>query len=415
VSSERTAIAGVLIFATVFVGGCRRAPGEQRRDARYPDSVDAPRHGPDVVAGAAAPPLGPPSVEVGPPPARIAAGVALVPFLRDLDRPLALEVAPGDRRRIFVVEQAGRIRIVEGGALAPRPFLDLEDLVSRGHDEQGLLGLAFAPDYATTGRFVVNYTDRDGDTRVVEYLADPRDPTGRAPTRGRVLLAVAQPWANHNGGGVEFGPDGKLYVGLGDGGDAGDPRDAAQDDRSRLGKLLALDLADGAVEVAAKGLRNPWRYAFDPATRDLYVGDVGQHAWEEIDVVPFEGLRGRDFGWRRLEGDACFRASTCERGDRTPPAIAYDHQAGCSVTGGEVYRGVALPALAGAYFYADYCTGLLRSFRWRDGAVHDHWDWKAALDPSFRLARLASFGVDHDGELYLLSLDGVIYRFVPRS
>jgi glucose/arabinose dehydrogenase len=336
--------------------------------------------------------------------------------IASLDKPLALEVAPGDRsERLFVVERGGRIRILQGG-LVTGTFLDLGARLGRGHDEQGLLGLAFHPDYARNRRFYVNYTDRKGATRVVEYQVRADQPSSADPSTAREIFRLAQPYANHNGGGVEFGPDKRLYIGTGDGGAAGDPLRAGQDRKQLLGKMLRLNPLDmkPAVEIVQLGLRNPWRFAFDAKTRDLYIGDVGQDRWEEIDVVGPGKLVGANFGWNHMEGNHCYRRSRCDRQKFVAPAVEYDHNTGCSVTGGEVYRGTAIPELDGVYFYADYCTAILRSFRWANGKVYQHWNWKPVLDPDYKLSTIASFGLDARGELYIVSLDGPIYQLVRR-
>lgn len=355
-----------------------------------------------------------PSEKLSPPPAD-AAKVKLVEVASGFDRPVALVAPPGDpRRRLFVVEQVGTIRILEGGKVKPGLFFDLRKGVSGG-SEQGLLGLAFHPRFTDNGRLYVNYTDRGGDTRVVEYEVAAADPDQVDPASARELLHVEQPYSNHNGGHVLFGPDGKLWVGLGDGGAAGDPLAAGQDDKNLLAKMLRIDVdaAKPSVEIVAKGLRNPWRYAFDPATGDLYIGDVGQNAWEQIYVVPSTRLTGHNFGWNVAEGRHCFKRASCDRSSFTAPVADYDHTAGCSVTGGVVYRGKALPALDGVYFYADYCTAIIRSFRWRPDGIRQHWEWKPVLDPDSRLGQVSSFGVDHDGELYLLLLGGDLLRLSP--
>jgi len=352
-------------------------------------------------------------VEVVPP--GLARLVRLERVVNGLDHPLALEVAPGDRSgRLFVVERGGRVLLLRGGTVSPAPFLDLGSLVSRDHEERGLLGLAFHPDYARSGRFFVNYTDRSGDTRVVEYRVSRADPDRADPASARLLFHLDQPYANHNGGGLEFGPDGMLWIGTGDGGSAGDPLRAGQDRKKLLAKMLRIDVGarSPAPEVVMIGLRNPWRYWFD-TTGDLYIGDVGQDAWEEIDVVARADLVGANLGWSEAEGDHCYRGRRCNLDRFVPPAVEYHHRAGCSVTGGEVYRGRALPELVGVYFYADYCTALVRSFRWtRQGGATEHRDWKPVLDPGYRLSTLASFGHDAAGELYLVSLDGAIFKLV---
>ena len=351
-----------------------------------------------------------------------AAGVTLVEVVRGLDQPLALAYAPGDpAHRLFVVEKTGRIRIVRGGRLLEAPYLNLASRVSRG-SEQGLLGLAIHPEFMKNGRFVVNYTDRDGDTRVVSFQVT--SPQADIATVGaeRELLFVEQPHSNHNGGNVIFGPDGKLWIGLGDGGSAGDPHGNGQNRRALLGKMVRLDpggmTGDKPVpEIVQIGLRNPWRYAFDRETGDLYIADVGQNLWEEVDVAAASRRTGLNFGWNVMEGAHCFRERTCKTEGLEMPAVEYGHDAGCSITGGYVYRGRALPALRGLYFYADYCTAILRSFRWKgaDRPVADHWEWRAALDPKSRLSQISSFGEDEDGELYILSLAGSVFMLRPAA
>lgn len=359
-------------------------------------------------------PRGPAVVPV---PAAIAREVRLEVFAEGLREPVRLTFAPKDpSKRIFVVEKGGRIRVIARGRVLPEPFLDIGARVSRG-SEQGLLGLAFHPAYASNGRFFVNYTDRKGDTRIVEFTAtDPR--ANRVAIAGeREILKIAQPWSNHNGGHLLFAPDGALLIGLGDGGSGGDPRGNGQNPAALLAKMLRLDpdaAGEGAKpEILAKGLRNPWHYALDRATNDLYIGDVGQDAWEEVHVTPLAALEGKNFGWNVLEGSHCFRSRSCHTDGLELPVIEYDHDTGCSITGGVVYRGTSVPQLSGLYFYSDYCTAILRSFRWKpaQGKAVDHWDWKAALDPKNALARISVFGEDEVGEIYLLSLEGTIWRF----
>jgi len=330
------------------------------------------------------------------------------------------------------VEKGGRIRILRDGALAGTDFLDLRGRVSGG-SEQGLLGIAFDPAYAVTGRFVVNYTDANGDTRISAFRVSP-NPDVADPGSESVLLPVDQPFANHNGGQVAFGPDGFLYIGLGDGGDEGDPFGNGQRLGSLLGKLLRLDL-NGATpyavppdnpfaatagpstrgEIWSWGLRNPWRFSFDRATGDLYLGDVGQSAHEEIDVsTAADGAgRGLNFGWNRMEGTHCYppaAGDACDQTGLTPPVLDYGHPDGCSVTGGYVYRGAAIPSLAGTYFYSDFCGGWVRSFRFASGRATDHREWPE-LRPG---GSVTSFGQDAAGELYLLTSEGGIYRIVER-
>lgn len=361
-----------------------------------------------------------------PPPAEWTptAGLELVEVTRDLTFPVDLAAPPGDMNRLFVVEKSGTIRIIRDGVLLPGQFLDISANVSRG-TEQGLLGLAFAPDYATSGLFVIHYTDPSGDTRV-SSLRVSANPDQADPTSEQVILQADQPFGNHNGGTVAFGPDGMLYIALGDGGSGGDPQNNAQDLGSLLGKLLRLALQpDGTVRVPADnpfvgqagrrpeiwsyGLRNPWRFSFDTSTGDLYIGDVGQNAFEEVNVAAASGGRGRgnNFGWRLMEGFACYNpASGCDQTGLTLPTLAYGRDEGCSVTGGYVYRGNAIPAMDGQYFFSDYCHNWLRSFRFEDGKATMTREW-TNIAPT---GRVATFGVDGLGQLYLGTEAGRVYR-----
>ena len=386
-----------------------------------------PRRRPSIVAvllataacrtGAA----GPPATPV--PPA-IAARVVLTRVAGGLSKPLFLAFAPGDDgHRLFVVEKTGTIRILRNGVVERgTPFLDFTGRVSLGL-EQGLLGLAFHPGFARNGRLFVDFTDRSGAARVVELHVAADDPDRVDPASERDWLTVPQPTEHHHGGNLAFGPDGRLYVGLGDGARGGDPFHHGQDPNSLLAKMLAIDVdaaASAVPKVVALGLRNPWRYAFDRATGDLWIGDVGAHLFEEVDVLPAAALAGAtpmNFGWSVVEGlGHCADGRTCDQHGFTLPVVEYSHQNGCAITGGYVYRGRRLPELVGLYFYADYCSGMVRSLRVPPPgeAVRDVWEWRAALDPESRLARLSSFAEDADGELYLLSLSGDVYRFDPR-
>ena len=354
---------------------------------------------------------------LSPVPAAVAASVRLAVVADKLDQPLGMAFAPGDpAKRLFIIEKGGAIVVMKSGT-PPSPFISLEDRVSRG-SEQGLLGLAFHKEFMKNGRMFVNYTDKEGDTRIVELTVS--SPTAASPNVAseRELLLVKQPYANHNGGHLVTTPSGWLLVGLGDGGSAGDPHRNARNPDTLLGKMFRLDPdARGhapRTTILAQGMRNPWRYALDRATNTLYIGDVGQNLWEEVDVVPLDGLAGKDFGWNVMEGAHCYKSATCDAAGLTLPIVEYGHDAGCSITGGVVYRGRAIPALAGAYFYSDYCTAFLRSFRWtKGGGPTDHWDWTNALDPKHRLAQVASFGEDEDGEAYVIGLAGTIWKLVP--
>jgi glucose/arabinose dehydrogenase len=326
-----------------------------------------------------------------------------------LDDPVFATAAPGERSRLYVVEQGGLVRVLERGKLLDEPFLDVSSEISTG-GERGLLSLAFHPDYASNQLFYVDYTDLEGDTRVVEYRASS---TGGEPTRVRELLYVMQPYANHNGGQLAFGPDGLLYVGMGDGGSGGDPEDHAQDLSSRLGKLLRLDVDGRSTdwEMVGYGLRNPWRFSFDRVTGDLWIADVGQNAVEEVDFVSRKDLVNTyNFGWDVFEGSVPFEDKVLTPGGTlVDPIIEYAHDLGCSITGGYVYRGKLVRKQAwGRYFFGDYCSGRIWSAaRWNHEV--------SRRGHPFRVPGLTSFGEDAAGELYLLSSDGTVRRLVPRS
>ncbi|MBL0214628.1 MAG: PQQ-dependent sugar dehydrogenase [Myxococcales bacterium] len=400
------------IAALALVLACRRESPERTAPVLpVPPTTTAPAAAPP---GPAAAPPG--SAELVPVPKELGDQIQLDEVAHGLARPVAFVVAPADpRKRWFVVEQhAGRIRIIENGKLAPKAFLTVGG-ISDGN-EQGLLGLAFHPQYATNGRLFVNYTDdADGATHIVEYRVS-KDPDVVDPASRKELLSIHQPFSNHNGGNLVFGPDGKLYTGMGDGGDAGDPERNGQNPKALLGKILRLDVDAAKVEPERVhlGSRNPWRFSFDAKTGDLYIGDVGQNLWENVYAVAGTDKAQHNFGWNVVEGNHCFRKAACARDGFTAPIADYSHDEGCSVTGGFVYRGKALPMLDGRYFYADYCTGLLRSLTWKDGYTRDHWDWKAAIDREGILAQVSSFGVDADGELYIVELTGSIYRLAPK-
>ncbi len=338
-----------------------------------------------------------------------------------LSRPLYVTAPPGDPR-LFVVEQDGRIRIFGGPSGNPfggETFLDLSGRVSGGN-EQGLLGLAFHPDYSSNGRFFVNYTDLAGTTRVERFQVGS-DPNVADPSSGEPILSINQPFANHNGGHLVFGSDGMLYVGSGDGGSGGDPRGHGQNHTSLLGTILRLDVDGGTPygvppdnpfaggpggEVWAFGLRNPWRFSFDRVDEMLYVGDVGQGEWEEVNAVPSH-LAGVNYGWNVLEGEECFRSSSCDRSGLTGPALVYGHGDGCSVTGGVVYRGDDVASLRGRYLYADFCSGWVRSFRLDGGEAVDPLQL-----PLGDLGQITSFGEDSRSEVYIVSRSGTVYRIV---
>jgi glucose/arabinose dehydrogenase len=325
----------------------------------------------------------------------------LVRVARGLSSPVYATAPSSEPNRLYVVEQAGRIRIVENGKLRSAPFLDIVSQVKSG-GEQGLLSVAFHPRYASNGLFYVDYTDRNGDTRVVEYRR-----TGGSPERVRELLSVDQPYSNHNGGQLAFGPDGLLYVGMGDGGAGGDPENRAQNLSSRLGKLLRIDVdRQGADwQIAGYGLRNPWRFSFDRANGDLYIADVGQGEWEEIDWVARSDSGLKNYGWDVFEGTHSFEDKDPNgEGTLVRPIYEYSHSEGCSVTGGYVYRGKKLAGIQGRYFFGDYCTGTIWSLVEKDGKATQ------VRKYPFKVGQLSSFGENARGDLFLVSQDGSIYR-----
>ncbi|MBX6362909.1 MAG: PQQ-dependent sugar dehydrogenase [Gemmatimonadetes bacterium] len=338
-----------------------------------------------------------------------------------LSSPVYLTAPPGDPR-LFIVEQPGRIRIVKDGRLLDRPFLDITAKVRSG-GEQGLLSVAFDPNYAQTGFFYVDYTDRNGDTRVERYRVSA-DPDIADPASATPILFQDQPFANHNGGLLVFGPDGMLYVGLGDGGSGGDPQGNGQNLGTLLGKILRIDPSRGEPyaippdnpfvaragarpEIWAYGLRNPWRFSFDRTTGLLYIADVGQDRYEEVNAERVDAA-GLNYGWNRMEGMHCYGASTCDRSGLTLPVLEYEHSDGCSITGGYVYRGKAIPEIAGEYFFSDYCGGWLHSFRLQ-GRTAAPRQW-----PVGKLGSVTSFGEDAVGELYVLTQGGTVFRIVSK-
>jgi glucose/arabinose dehydrogenase len=382
----------------LLAAGCSGDEGGMERSATTTDAAPAPPTRSEAAETSAEP------GSEGPGPG---GPLELEEVVSGLDAPVHAAVAPGERGRLYVVEQPGRIRVLEGGRLLEEPFLDITADVRSG-GEQGLLSVAFHPGYGENGLFYVNYTNTDGDTRVVEYRAE----AGKPGAPSRTLLAVDQPYANHNGGQLAFGPDSLLYVGMGDGGSGGDPENRAQDLGSRLGKLLRLDVDDPGAEweLVAYGLRNPWRFSFDRLTGDLWIADVGQNELEEIDFVPAAEVGELlNFGWDVFEGSAVFEdKEPSPEGRLVGPIGEYTHELGCSITGGFVYRGSELEREARErYFYGDYCSGRIWSLARRQGEA-------TSRAQPFRVPQLSSFAEDEDGELYLVSQGGTIYRLGPR-
>jgi glucose/arabinose dehydrogenase len=348
-----------------------------------------------------------------------------------LESPVGLDHAGDGSGRLFVLEQRGRIRILSGGELLPEPLLDITDRVGSGGNEQGLLGIAFHPQFTETGLFYVNYTDGNGNTQIARFSVSPDDPNRADPDSETQVLFVEQPYPNHNGGSLAFGPDGMLYLGLGDGGAGGDPHGYGQATGALLGKVLRIDVAGpgnqggqaysippdnpfaaggGAPEIWALGLRNPWRFSFDRLTGDLYIGDVGQGDWEEIDIIP-AGSRGvMNFGWNIMEGMQCFGRADCStQGLFLPAAVVGTHaDDGCAVTGGYVYRGPALPEWQGIYLFGDYCNGRVWGLR----PLSVGWDHQLLFQTPHRIT---SFGEDEAGEVYLLDRAGGVYRLESGS
>jgi len=347
--------------------------------------------------------------------------LALQSVASGLSNPVYVTTPPGDSR-LFVVEQAGRIRIVQNGQLATTPFLDITSRVASG-GERGLLSVAFHPQFQSNGFFYVYFTGLSGEIRV-ERFAVSANPDVANGASSKVILTVSHPRSNHNGGLALFGPDGMLYLGLGDGGGAGDPDKNGQNPNTLLGALLRINVDggdpysipagnpfanrnDARPEIWAIGLRNPWRFAFDAVDGFLYVADVGQDVLEEVNVIP-SSRSGANFGWNVMEGSSCYAASACSKTGLEIPPVEYSHSGGgCSITGGFVYRGSALPEIAGHYFYSDYCAGFIRSFRYSNGVATDQRTWDLG-----NLGSVTSFGRDAAGELYLTTSGGRVYKFV---
>ncbi|MHC5024413.1 MAG: PQQ-dependent sugar dehydrogenase [Planctomycetota bacterium] len=431
-------IRGSIATCLAFVGSVMlpaaadddRAPRPAAADTAR-SVADTPAAAPDVAYGTVQP------LETE----QVASGLSL---------PLYVVAPPGDFDRLFIVEQragtTGRIKILDlnSGTVNATPFLSITGLAT--NNEQGLLGLAFHPDYANNGFFYVNYNPTNGDT-VVERYQVSGDPDIADANSGRPVIIIDQPQSNHNGGWIDFGPDGFLYIGMGDGGnfnDQGTGHSAggnAQDiTNNLLGKMLRLDVdgddfpldedanyaippdnpfvgISGDDEIWAYGLRNPWRCAFDRATGDLYMGDVGQFSWEEVSFQPASSTGGENYGWRCMEAEHCTGLSgcTCNAPDLVLPIHEYGHGEGCSITGGNVYRGSAIPTLQGTYFFADFCSNTIWSFRYDGNTVTEFTDRTAELDPpgGDTIVSITSFGEDAAGEMYICERNGAVYRIKP--
>ncbi len=349
--------------------------------------------------------------------------LTLQPVVSGLSTPIVLTAPPGDTR-LFIAEKDGVIRIFKNGSLLSTPFLDITALTTKG-SEQGLLGLAFDPNYATTGRFYVSYTapgGGGGGHSVIARYQVSADPDVADAASDTTIITVDQPESNHNGGGIAFGPDGMLYIGFGDGGGGGDTYANGQDRTDILGSILRINVSGTGYTSPASnpyathptfrheiwnwGLRNPWRWSFDRQTGALYIGDVGQENWEEIDVQPAASTGGENYGWNTMEGKHCYSPSSgCSQAGLTLPVLEYSHSDGCAVVGGYVYRGSLVPAVQGLYFYSDNCSGFIRSFRLSGGQAIEQKQWDA-----LGLSGVYSFGEDAAGELYALT-GSTVYRF----
>jgi glucose/arabinose dehydrogenase len=404
----------LVLLALALLAGCGSAtssatPAPTQASAAATTAVEATTSAPAATA-----PAGAPAAD------QAAPKVALKLISEALDQPLYVTHAGDNSGRIFVVEKVGQIVILRDGQPAAEPFLDISDRVGSSSSEQGLLSVAFHPQFAQNGRLFVNYTDRNGDTVISRFQAegDRADPASET-----VLLKIDQPFPNHNGGLALFGPDGYLYIGMGDGGSAGDPQGNGQNLKALLGKMLRLDVDNGdpygippnnpwpsddqaRPEVWAYGLRNPWRFSFDRKTGDLYIADVGQNQYEEIDFQPAASRGGENYGWNTMEGQHCFRADSCDSSGLVMPIAEYDHSLGCSITGGYVYRGAAFPRLQGLYFYGDYCSGRLWAL---SQPTSGRWQQHDLLQTPLRIS---SFGEDQAGELYITDLNGGLYQLV---
>ena len=431
----------VLLMSVVIFSACAASanPPARTQAATATLSATATHAATRIVTPTAQPPVATPSQPaVSPTPTTEATSVprpllestqprtfqiALTPIVPSgLTRPTYLTHAGDDR--LFVVEQPGRLRIIQNGQLRDQPFLDITAQVLSQGDEQGLLSVAFHPDYKANGQFFIDYTRQpDGATVIERYTVSSDDPNRADDQSGKVILVIAQPEANHNGGQLQFGPDGYLYIGMGDGGGQGDRHGSIGNGQNRnalLGKLLRIDVTNQntyaippdnpfGTEVWAYGLRNPWRFSFDRATNDLYIADVGQDTYEEVDFQPAASKGGENYGWRIMEGLHCYNPSQgCDQSGLVLPIAEYSHAVGgCAITGGYVYRGLQYPVLDGAYFFGDYCTGYI----WSLQRNRDQWLMTKQLESGLHIS---SFGEDVNGEVYVVDLDGAVYQLVAQ-
>jgi glucose/arabinose dehydrogenase len=403
----------LLVASTLAVAGCADPAGSGTDN----ETAD----GDNVSADTGEPDGGSSGEEPDEPPAepRELPEIELEPVAEGLERPTLVTSADDGTGRLFVLEQPGRVRVIQDGQLVEEPYLDLTDRIEAG-GERGLLGLAFSPDFADTGHLYVSYTDTEGTSKLVRHkVQDPSE--GEPSPQGTELLSVEQPYGNHNGGHVAFGPDGYLYYGLGDGGSGGDPEGNGQEPGTLLGSMLRLDVSgeqarapednpfvgtdEGHDLVWAYGLRNPWRFTFDPATGDLFIGDVGQDSYEEVSHQPAASTGGENYGWNRWEANQTYEGDPAREGYAFPILEYAIEEGRCAVTGGYVYRGEAIPDLEGFYLYADFCQGTV----WAAQNTTDGWRSDVVLETDHQVP---SFGVDEAGELAIVTHDGTVQRIV---
>jgi len=405
----------MLIALMLFTTGCELVPAPQITQGPVPASSTPPTD--TAAATATTAPASPAATSTLEPTSTSApafpdpSAYDWTPFASGLTQPVDIQNAGDGSGRLFVVEKAGRILIIQNGQVSNEPFLDIQGEVNSGSSERGLLGLAFHPNYSQSGLFFVNYIDQNGNTVIARFHLSTDDPNKADPSSEVDLIHVNQPYPNHNGGGLAFGPDGYLYIGLGDGGSGGDPMRNGQNLQTMLGKLLRIDVdkgdnysipADnpfagggGLGEIWAYGLRNPWRFSFDRTTGDLYIADVGQDSWEEVNFVPAGTMGGLNFGWSYFEGNHSYNDTPPANASFIQPAVEYSHSEGCSVTGGSVYRGQAMSEWQGVYLYGDYCSGSI----W--GLIHTGQNEYQSMLLFQTGAQITTFGVDEAGEIYM--------------
>ena len=426
------AFLGVVCALAIVVAACGESTGSASPGSSSPSpGPSSANASPSPSASGAAVATDPASTTPASGPDLANARIELRPLVDGVDNPVDVAAPADDSGRLYVVEQSGRIRLLRDRELDPEPMLDIAERITAG-GERGLLGLALHPGFPDDPRAFVDYTDTSGDTVIAEFRLRDGDPDAFDPASERILLRIDQPYPNHNGGAVAFGPDGMLYIGMGDGGSGGDPQGYGRRMDTLLAKILRIGVdpegerpytippdnpfvgQDGAEpEIWLTGMRNPWRIRFDRSTGDLWIGDVGQGAWEEVDVVD-AGVGGLDLGWAEMEGRHCFRSESCDQEGLTLPVAEYSHDEGCSITGGVVYRGAAVPALTGAYLFSDYCSGTI----WAIDAAAAMAARPEAVSPTVLSesdTNVSAIGETAEGELVVVSLSGALFEVVAAS